>query len=151
MPTVFQDSQWKIVHPTNLIMLKCSKCCRWNSYQSPHRPSDEKHSVTLHWRKFWNLRPIKGWITTREKDLEPYYRRKDELTIQDGCLLWGNRVITATKLRNHILSELHEGHLGIVKMKAIARSFIWWPNIDKEIEQLAEYKMSHLWDICSWS
>ena len=37
-----------------------------------------------------------------------------------------------------ILAELHEAHLGIVKMKAIARSFVWWPKLDKAIEETAK-------------
>lgn len=29
-----------------------------------------------------------------------------------------------------------DGHVGMVRMKAIAISYVWWPNIEKEIEQL---------------
>ncbi|PFX27500.1 Uncharacterized protein K02A2.6 [Stylophora pistillata] len=64
-------------------------------------------------------------------------RRKDELTLQDGCLMWGSRVIIPPKYQAQLL-ELHEGHPGIVRMKALARSYIWWPGMDKEIEQTAK-------------
>jgi hypothetical protein len=37
-----------------------------------------------------------------------------------------------------VLDELHEGHLGIVKMKALARSYMWWPSIDQSIEDMAK-------------
>lgn len=49
----------------------------------------------------------------------------------------GNRVVVPEKLiiRNLVLQELHEGHIGIVKMKSIARSFVWWPKMDQDIEK----------------
>ena len=31
--------------------------------------------------------------------------------------------------------ELHTGHPGIVRVRKVARSILWWPNIDQEIEQ----------------
>ena len=52
--------------------------------------------------------------------------------------IWGIRVIVPPTLRPQVLEELHQGHLGVVKMKAVARSYIWWPGIDKEIEETAK-------------
>ena len=37
--------------------------------------------------------------------------------------------------RQTILTEFHDGHLGIARMKSIARSHVWWPKIDQEIEK----------------
>ena len=69
-------------------------------------------------------------------ELQPYNRRAEELTMDKGCLLWGNRVLIPPKLQSTVLGELHEGHLGISRMKALARSFIWWPRLDKGIKDL---------------
>ncbi|KAL2077680.1 hypothetical protein ACEWY4_027184 [Coilia grayii] len=66
--------------------------------------------------------------------LAPYLTRKDELSVLQGCLMWGNRVIVPPNLRQRVLEELHVGHPGVVKMKAIARSYVWWPGLDAQVE-----------------
>ena len=39
-------------------------------------------------------------------------------------------------LQSNVLEMLHEGHIGIVKVKQLAHSYVWWPCIDSEIEKL---------------
>ena len=36
-------------------------------------------------------------------------------------------------LRNKVLKELHEDHVGASRMKARAKGFVWWPCLDKDI------------------
>lgn len=81
---------------------------------------------------------VKGWPVghRRGAQSETYYKFRHELSTLDGCLLRGTRVVIPTSLREHILKELHDSHLGIVKMKATARNFVWWPKIDADIEAL---------------
>ena len=81
-----------------------------------------------------------GWEHYHDYDrnndkLRPYTEKRNELSIYRGCLMWGIRVIIPTKYRDQILDEIHSGHLGIVKMKAVARSYVYWPSIDAQIEQ----------------
>jgi hypothetical protein len=79
---------------------------------------------------------VSGWPERNtEKDLQPYFQRRNELSTNEGCLLWGSQVITPPQGRTQVVEELHEAHPGIVKTKGEARSFVWWPGIDAELEQ----------------
>ena len=79
-----------------------------------------------------------GWPHQIPQKLKPFADRRNELTVEEGCLLWGYRVLIPGKLRPKLLQELHRDHPGVVRMKAIARSYMWWPGLDREIEQTAK-------------
>ena len=44
--------------------------------------------------------------------------------------MWGIRVVVPPTLQEKVLEELHGGHIGVIKMKALACSHVWWPGID---------------------
>ena len=70
--------------------------------------------------------------------LQPYWTRRHELTVEGDCLLWGIRAVVPLSLQERVLQELHQEHQGVAKMKTLARSYVWWPSIDKEIEATAK-------------
>ena len=43
------------------------------------------------------------------------------------------RVVIPSTLRPQMLKLLHEGHFGIQRMKQLARTAVYWPNIDNDI------------------
>ena len=44
--------------------------------------------------------------------------------------MWGNRVVVPNKWQKGVLEELHQVHFGIARTKAIARGYVWWPELD---------------------
>ncbi|GFO37583.1 hypothetical protein PoB_006408800 [Plakobranchus ocellatus] len=72
------------------------------------------------------------------QNIVDFYNRRHELTVQKECLMWGHRIIPPGKLHEKLLLTLHEGHLGTVKMKNVARGYFWWPRLDKEIETITK-------------
>ena len=58
------------------------------------------------------------------------------LSVCQDCLLYGARVVIPTKLQQQVLDLLHECHFGIQGMKQLARTPVYWPNIDSDILDL---------------
>ena len=77
------------------------------------------------------------WPTVSpNKQLRPFFQRKSSLSEVDGVLNFAKRVIIPSSLQNKTLKQFHFGHQGASRMKALARGYVYWPNMDKQLEYL---------------
>lgn len=77
---------------------------------------------------------LKGWPSKVSPEFSPYFLKRNSLSTESNCLYYINRVIIPERFRQKMLTTLHECHTGIVRMKMMARQYVWWPLIDQEIE-----------------
>lgn len=81
-----------------------------------------------------------GWPNWKVKrvspEIRPYFLKRFDLTIENDCLLWEHKVVIPLSLQKMCLNELHRTHLGVCKMKSLARNHFWWPKMNEQIEQL---------------
>ncbi|KAG1938993.1 retrotransposable element [Pimephales promelas] len=64
-----------------------------------------------------------------------FFPVRAELCMSEGLLLRKNRIVIPQTMRKDMLQRLHEGHLGVEKCKRRAREAIYWPGINKDIEE----------------
>lgn len=77
---------------------------------------------------------LNNWPMKCPAEMKVFISKRDQLYVEGGCLMWGYKVVVPTSLRQKVLNELHKTHLGIVKTKSLARSYVWWPRMDQDIE-----------------
>lgn len=75
----------------------------------------------------------KDWKSLNTGEFVAYYRRREELSVESGVIMWGRRLVVPSQMRKYVLAELHSSHMGMAKMKSKARQHFWWPLMDDEI------------------
>ena len=69
-----------------------------------------------------------GWpssIKDLPSEVQPFWTFREELTIEDGLILKGKRIVTPSKKQDTILKLIHEGHLGLTKCKLHAKETVY--------------------------
>lgn len=82
-----------------------------------------------------------GWPKTRNElpeELSNYWQYQSSLSFENGLILYTKRLWIPSPLLRELLVRLHESHVGITKSIIRAQSFIWWPKINSDIEEMVK-------------
>ena len=106
--------------------------------------NDSLHSIRLSTQADDNLVILKhiiqqGWPKTIKEvpqEIQKYWTFCKELTIKDGLILKGTWIVIPDKMREDILKQIHEGHLGLNKCQMRVKETAYWPGLNDQLENL---------------
>lgn len=75
-----------------------------------------------------------GWKEPLCERVKPYHSKRSMLAFENDCIYYGNRLVIPDSLKLNILAMLHDTHIGVCRMKASARQYVWWYTMDRDIE-----------------
>ena len=58
--------------------------------------------------------------------------------IESGILMKNSKVLIPETMKQKYLRQIHQGHQGIEACRSRAREFVFWVNINKDIEELVQ-------------
>ena len=79
--------------------------------------------------------PMEG---SRSQGVSKYSRVFDELSVVDSVVLYKDRIVIPSSLRDHVLQSLHAAHQGVSSMIARADTSVYWPGINEDIRRTRE-------------
>ena len=81
----------------------------------------------------------KGWLEHKSNlpsIIYTYFNMRDEMSIQDGLIFKGERVVVPRASRSELLKRIHSSHLGVngCLITIRARECVYWPGMTADIK-----------------
>ena len=79
----------------------------------------------------------KGWPEHKSNVpsiISPYFNMRDEMSIRDGLIFKGERVVVRRASRSELLRRIHSSHLGVNGCLNRARECLYWPGMTADIK-----------------
>jgi len=68
-------------------------------------------------------------------DISQYWDYRHGLNATDGVILYNDRIVIPSSLREKVLQNLHSAHQGVTSMSSRALATVFWPGITAAIEK----------------
>ncbi|XP_048581557.1 uncharacterized protein K02A2.6 [Nematostella vectensis] len=82
---------------------------------------------------------LQGWPETKQEAdprVAEYWTYRDEISVYNGVLYKGERVIVPSSLRKTLMSRVHASHQGEQACLRRARDALFWPGMSQQIRDL---------------
>ena len=82
-----------------------------------------------------------GWPDDKKDlspELRPYYDFRDEMSLEEGVIVRGERIVVPSSLRYDMKQKIHSGHMGINSCLRRARAYLYWPGMSSDIKTYVE-------------
>ena len=80
---------------------------------------------------------LSGWPMQKDQvpiKIREYWSYRDELSVYNGVLFKGSRVVIPQLLRPEVKSKIHSSHLGVEACLRKARDTVFWPGMNAEVK-----------------
>ena len=94
-----------------------------------------------HTMNFLKNTVFNGWPPYRKlcpQELWEFWNFRCDLTLEDGLVLKGSRIVIPASMRNQVLQAIHLGHQGENKCILRARESVFWPGISSDIRHMVK-------------
>ena len=109
-------------------------CCLGQMPSLPGIEGYESHCGTQ-WQDDIDDTQCSGWLIW----INGYWAVRDELSIDDGLIPKGSRLVIPPSMRQNMLQRTRAAHQGMVKSKQKARQSLYWHGMSTQIEELVKH------------
>lgn len=84
---------------------------------------------------------LNGWPDIKSEspfEVREYWDSRAQLSVLDGIIYKGLRIVIPPSLREGMLKLIHKSHLGMTKCKKRAREVMFWPCMNSNIEKCVQ-------------
>ncbi|XP_022785752.1 uncharacterized protein K02A2.6-like [Stylophora pistillata] len=79
----------------------------------------------------------RSWPATKAEvsaNISGYFTFRDELSLQNGLVFKGERLVIPMSVKADMLAKIHRSHIGIQGCLRRAREVVYWPGMSKDVE-----------------
>ena len=82
---------------------------------------------------------LSNTVYADREDFKAYWHRLNEVSVHDGCVMWGHRVVVPPTNEGKSARHIARGPSRHLQSKGPnKRVYVWWPKIDADLERVVK-------------